>query len=312
MDFLSSKGRVDEMNKDNLRKIKNVLWIILVGNFLVAVLKIVIGNFINSSSMAADGFHSLTDGTSNIVGLIGIGIASKPEDIDHPYGHKKFEMLSGLFIAGMLLFIGGNLIIGSISRILNPVYLNVTIESIVTLIFTLIINIIVCRYEYNQGKRLNSYILISDSLHTKSDVFVSIGVLITLICIKAGLPWYIDSIASFVVSLFILHSAYEIFKSASGILVDKVAVDNDRIKEVVLTFNQVKDVHKIRSRGSENDIYLDMHIVIEADMNVAQCHTLIKNIENKVKQDVNNNVEMIVHIEPFYDITNINLKNELG
>jgi cation diffusion facilitator family transporter len=312
MDFLSSKGRVDEMNKDNSRKIKNVLWIILIGNFVVAVLKIVIGSYVNSSSMTADGFHSLTDGTSNIVGLIGIGLACKPEDVDHPYGHKKFEMLSGLFIAGMLFFIGGNIVISSISRVIHPVNLKVTVDSIITLIFTIIINIIISKYEYNKGKKLNSYILISDSLHTKSDIYVSIGVLITLISIRAGLPWYIDPIASFIVSLFILHASYEIFKSASGILVDKVAINTDKIKEVVLGFNEVKDVHKIRSRGSDNDIHVDMHIVVEANMSVAQCHSLIRTMENKVKENVNSNIQMIVHIEPFFNRPSTSLKNEIG
>jgi len=103
------------MNTNNYKKVKQVLWVILFANFAVALLKIIIGAMIKSSSMTADGFHSLSDGSSNIVGLIGIGLASKPIDKDHPYGHKKFEVLSGLFIAGMLLFIGLKIIFDSFS-----------------------------------------------------------------------------------------------------------------------------------------------------------------------------------------------------
>ncbi|MBQ1787139.1 MAG: cation diffusion facilitator family transporter, partial [Turicibacter sp.] len=90
----------------NYKKVKKVLWIILLANFAVAILKIIVGTTIRSSSMTADGFHSISDGTSNIVGLIGIGLAAKPRDKEHPYGHNKFEVISGLFIGAMLLVLG--------------------------------------------------------------------------------------------------------------------------------------------------------------------------------------------------------------
>jgi len=192
------------MNSNNYKKVKQVLWVILFANFAVALLKIIIGAMIKSSSMTADGFHSLSDGSSNIVGLIGIGLASKPIDKDHPYGHKKFEVLSGLFIAGMLLFIGLKIIFDSFSRFVSPIAPSITIESLVTLILTLLINIMVCTYENRVGKKLNSYILISDSLHTKSDIFVSVGVLVTLTGIKLGLPPIIDPITSYLVNIFYL------------------------------------------------------------------------------------------------------------
>jgi cation diffusion facilitator family transporter len=239
------------MNTNNYKKVKQVLWIILFANFGVALLKIIIGGMIKSSSMTADGFHSLSDGSSNIVGLIGIGLASKPIDRDHPYGHKKFEVLSGLFIAGMLLFIGLKIIIDSFARFASPVSPTITTPSLITLILTLLINIFVCTYENRVGKKLNSYILISDSLHTRSDIFVSVGVLVTLIGVKLGLPPIIDPIASLIVSVFILHSAFEIFQSTSGILVDKAVIEDDKVKYVLSDFDLVKDVHKIRSRGSE-------------------------------------------------------------
>jgi len=94
------------MIKSNYSQVKFVLWLILFANFAVALAKIVVGLMIKSASVMADGFHSLTDGSSNIIGLIGIGLASKPVDEDHPYGHQKYETLTSLFIVGMLLFLG--------------------------------------------------------------------------------------------------------------------------------------------------------------------------------------------------------------
>jgi len=288
------------MTTQNFKKIKQVLWIILFANLAVALLKIIIGSSIKSASMTADGFHSLTDGSSNIVGLIGISLASKPVDEDHPYGHKKFETLSGLFIAGMLLFIGGKIVFTAIGRFVNPVAPQITIESLVTLAVTLAINIFVSTYEYKQGKNLNSYILISDSLHTRSDIYVSIGVIFTLICVKLGLPAIIDPIASLVVSGFIFHASYEIFSSAGGILVDKAVIDTSKVKEIALEFEEVKGVHKIRSRGSENEMYVDMHILIEPKMSVEKSHELIHHLEEKMQKEINQNLQITVHIEPFY------------
>ncbi|EQK43396.1 cation diffusion facilitator transporter family protein [[Clostridium] bifermentans ATCC 638] len=289
------------MLSDNYKKVKQVLWIILFANIGVAILKIAIGSIIKSASMTADGFHSISDGTSNIVGLIGVSIASKPKDKDHPYGHKKFEVISGLFIGAMLLFIGGKIIFEGISKFQNPVEPTITIGSLLVLILTLIINVFVCTYEYRIGKKLNSYILISDSLHTKSDIFVSIGVLLTLVGVKLGLPAIIDPIASLVVAGFILHASYEIFKSTIDVLVDKAIVDEEAIREILKSFNEIKDVHNIRSRGSENDVHIDMHIMVEPNITVEKSHKLNHDIEAYIRKNINESAQVIIHIEPFYN-----------
>lgn len=289
------------MLSDNYKKVKQVLWIILFANIGVAILKIAIGSIIKSASMTADGFHSISDGTSNIVGLIGVSIASKPKDKEHPYGHKKFEVISGLFIGAMLLFIGGKIIFEGILKFQNPVEPTITIGSLIVLILTLIINVFVCTYEYRIGKKLNSYILISDSLHTKSDIFVSIGVLLTLVGVRLGLPAIVDPIASLVVAGFILHASYEIFKSTIDVLVDKAIVDEEAIKDILKSFNEIKDVHNIRSRGSESDVHIDMHIMVEPNITVEKSHKLNHDIEASIRKDINKSAQVIIHIEPFYN-----------
>lgn len=283
----------------NFKKVKYVLWIILFANLVVAILKLFIGSIIESTSLTADGFHSLTDGSSNIVGLIGIYLASKPIDAEHPYGHKKSEMLAGLFISGMLFILGGKIILNAVMKLFRPTIPMLTFESIVILIITICINIFVCVIEFNKGKKYNSQILISDSMHTRSDIYISIGVLITLICIKLGLPPIIDPIASFIVSGFILHAAYEIFKDNSSILLDKAAVDSEKLKNIAMSFEQVKDIHNIRSRGSIHELYIDMHIMTEPDLSVEKSHELTHNIEDRIRESINANAQLIAHIEPF-------------
>lgn len=288
------------MPDQNLHQVKRVLWVILFANLAVAGVKIIAGEFIASASLTADGFHSLTDGISNIVGLIGIQFAAQPLDGKHPYGHRKYEYLTGLFIGFMLLLIGGFVVYEAFEKFLNPVVPNITTESLVALIGTLLVNLYVCIYEYRQGQKLGSPILVSDSLHTRSDVYVSISVLATLIGIKFGLPAVIDPIASLVVAAFILRAAAGIIRSTSDVLVDKAVVtDTELIREIAFSFPEVKDIHNIRSRGSEQDLYIDMHLLVDPAMELANSHRLSHEIEREIRQRLQAGAHVMIHMEPF-------------
>ncbi|HHW68178.1 MAG: hypothetical protein PWP07_1441 [Epulopiscium sp.] len=281
------------------KKVKMVLWTVLFANITVALIKITVGQIIKSTSMTADGFHSFTDGTSNIVGLIGIHLAAKPKDKEHPYGHKKFENLAGLFISGMLGIISIKIITEAFSKFKSTVPPAVSSESLVMLILTLMINIFIAVYEYKQGKSLKSTILISDSMHTRSDIFISIGVLITLICVRMGIPAIIDPVVSIIVSGFIMHAAYEIFQTTCGPLLDQAVVDAEEIKNIVLSFDEVKDVHEIRSRGRTDEMYIDLHICIDPNTSFLKSHELTDAIEKKLRDKINGNMEVNIRTEPF-------------
>lgn len=288
------------MDKD-FKEVRKVLWLILFINLIVATGKIAVGTIINSTSMTADGLHSLSDGLSNIVGLIGVWLASKPIDKCHPYGHGKFETLAGLFISLMLFGIGTKIVIEGISRMIKPVMPDVTFQSLMILLITLFINIFISIFEYLKGKKLNSQILISDSMHTRSDIYISTGVLFTILGIRLGLPAVIDSIVSFIVAGLVFKGAYSIFKYNRDVLVDRAAVEEEEIKDIVLSFDKVRDIHKIRSRGSTKTLYVDMHILTEPDLTVEKSHQLVHRIEDKIRDHLNENVQLIVHLEPFYN-----------
>lgn len=270
---------------------------------MVAGLKILVGTIIKSTSMTADGFHSVSDGASNVIGLIGIHFASKGRDKEHPHGHSKYEALAGLFISLMLFIAGGNVILAAIEKFRNPVMPEVTTMSLLALVFTLIVNIVVSNIEYRKGKELNSQILISDSMHTRSDVYISLGVLATLIAIKLGLPIWIDPLASLVVAAFIIQAAYEIFRNNSHILLDGEAIDSEDIREVVMSFEEVKDVHKIRSRSSINIVNVDLHLVVDPELDVEESHKLTHDIEDAIRDKFDENLQLIAHLEPHEDST---------
>lgn len=287
------------MASKSVSQVKKVLWYILFANLFVAVIKIIVGHLIQSSSMSADGFHSLTDGVSNIVGLLGIFLASQPIDENHPYGHRKYECITGLFIGGMLLVIVGRIVMEAIPRLLDPVAPQVNLESLAALLITVAVNIGVCWYEYRVGKRLNSFILVSDSVHTRSDIYVSFGVLFALVAIKFGAPPIIDPVTSLLVAGCIVKAAIEIIKSTSAILVDSNAVDARLVELTARSFPQVINVHKIRSRGTDNHAFVDMHIIIDADMSIGEAHDLVHAIEEKLKADIGPHLEAMIHTEPF-------------
>lgn len=283
--------------KNHYRQINRILIWVLVLNWLVALAKIIYGLKSRLSSMTADGFHSLSDGTSNVIGIIGIHFACQPKDKDHPYGHKKYETFYSLAIAALLLFICFNIFQEGIRRIYKPVTPQIDIASFLIMIITLAINIAVMNYEYRQGRRLASDILVSDSLHTRADIFTSLSVIATLIAVKLGFP-LVDPVATLLISVFIAYAALTIIRQSSRVLCDTVAADVKRITDIVLSIRGVKTCHKIRSRGRGDDIYLDLHVQVDPDMHVGEAHRISYAIEEAIKKGIPEVADVLVHIEP--------------
>src|SRR3989338_1663462 len=289
---------MDTAGEGHYRRIRRVLIWILALNWAVALAKIIYGLYSRCSSMTADGFHSLSDGASNIVGIIGIHFACQPKDADHPYGHKKYETFFSLLIAFLLFALSFNLLKEGLLRLRNIVIPRIDGASFLVMIITLGINLWVMRYEYKKGLQLKSDILISDALHTKADIFTSLSVIVTLIAVKSGLH-LLDPIATIIISLFVAHAGYDIVKDSSAVLCDTAAIlDNKKIADIVLGVLGVKPCHKIRSRGRPDDIHIDLHVQVSADMHVDTAHTVSYAIEEAIKQGIPEVTDVVVHIEP--------------
>jgi len=286
----------------SLKQIRSILIWILFANLLVAFAKIIMGSISQSTSILADGFHSLTDGSGNVIGLIGIALASRPEDEDHPYGHAKIEMLGSLIIVALLGFLGYEILMQAFSRFQTPVTPSLEPLSFVVMVVTLAINIAVTYYEHKAGKRLNSAMLISDAYHTRSDVFVTIGVLLSLFLIKMGFPIWIDPLVSIGVVFFIFKAAYEIFKEVSPVLLDAKALDEQEIRGFLKDIPQIKEMHHIRSRGTLQSIVIDMHVLADDQMPLLETHQLSHLIESTLQKAYSDKiVQVICHFEPVSD-----------
>lgn len=279
------------------QKIRQVLIITLLLNVAVAAAKIIYGYTNNYISITSDGFHSLFDGMSNVIGLIGIWIASHPPDKDHPYGHKKFETLFTIAISFMIFL--------TCFQILKKVYLSfkgvadlsVTSASFVIMIATIIINVFVVVYESRKGKELKSDFLLADAMHTKSDIMASTAVIISLIFMKLGYQ-LADSIVGLIITFFIAKMGYEILKKATDTLVDTVIISESVIESIVNRVKGIEQCTNIRTRGSAHSVYLDMTVFVAPEMTINTAHTLVDNIEALIKKEIPEIVDVVVHIEP--------------
>lgn len=282
----------------NLGKVRRVLFYTLILNMAVAAAKIIYGYKTESISMFSDGFHSLFDGTSNVIGLIGVWIASHPPDENHPYGHRKYETLSTIAIA-VLIFVTG-------IEILKRAYhgftvhhdIEVTSLSFIIMVVTLLINIGVMLYERKKGRELKSDFLLADAMHTTTDIYVSVSVIISLIAVKMGYP-LVDAVVALIIVVFIAKMGFEILKSATDVLTDTAQISQDEIRKIVSRIKDIKGCHGIRTRGKEGAVNVDLHLLVHPDVMIRDAHELAHSVENAIKKEFPSVIDVVIHTEPF-------------
>lgn len=283
------------------KEVRKVLWITLILNLFGALVKIFYGYTTGINSIQADGFHSMFDGTSNIIGLIGMWIAAQPPDDRHHYGHKKFETMATVGIATLLFLACIQILQRSVVNLLNPKPLIITDLSFGIVIMTMGINLFVIVYEYSRGKNLRSDFLVADARHTMSDFLASAIVLSSLIGMRMGYA-YLDSIASIFIAVMIGYVGYNIIKEASDVLADASPLlisDVAKIEAIAMTVEGVKECHKMRVRGRADAIHVDCHLLVQPEMSVLDAHAIASRVEKRIKAEMPQVVDVVVHLEPY-------------
>ena len=277
--------------------VRRILMIIFVLNILTALAKGIYGLYTDTLSMSADGLHSFFDSTANIIGLVGISLAARPPDRDHPYGHSKYESFAAMGIA-ILLFAGClQLIVSAAGRLQSGGSPNVTGLSFVVMALTLIINVGVSSYEYVLGRRLKSSILVADSLHTRSDVFASLGVILGLFAVRMGYP-LADPLIALFICVLIIHTGLEIIRESSTALLDRAAIDEKVIIDLARSVEGVCSCHAVRTRGMAEEIYVDLHIEVDASLSMELAHEVGVDVERAIKGRIPEVRDVVVHLEP--------------
>ncbi len=283
--------------------ISKVLWQILFLNVLVASAKAAWGIISGSTAMLADGIHSFTDGSGNIVALIAMKAARKPPDEDHPYGHHKYESFASAAIGLMLCFAAFKVVSGSVSALtafarsgIHP-RVEVTSTSFAVMLITLGINLFVVWFETRRGNELGSDVLQADAKHTLSDVWVTLGVLASLILVKAGVP-IADPIVGLFVAFAIVWAAIEVFKGAHTTFSDQQRLNPREVMKRVVAFEGVEGCHNIRSRGTGAIIHMDMSILVDPSITVDKGHAIARDLEAWLCRQYDGLADVVIHVEP--------------
>lgn len=281
----------------NYIPIRNVLIYTMLLNMVAMGAKLVVGYLTGSLSLIADGFDSLFDSASNVIGLVGIYIAARPPDESHPYGHRKFETMAAVFIAVLLLGTCVEIVRGAINRLQLPTTPEINVWSFVALAISIVVHIYVTIYEYRQGKALKSEVLVADALHTRADIFVSISVAAGLVVIWLGYP-VMDVLMALGIAVLIAKIGLDIIRDSTKILADQVALDAKRVEAIALGVKGVTSSHHIRSRGQEDDVHLDLHVRVEPDTPTAQAHAIAHEVQQRLLAELEGVRDVIVHVEP--------------
>ena len=277
--------------------VSRVLLRVLVLNLTVAIAKIVLGYATGAISVLSDGFHSLTDTGSNVVALIGVRIAQQPPDVDHPYGHRKFETMASVAILLFLLLVMVQVLWAAGERIMSGGAPTVTTLSFIVMSATFAINLLVVVYERREGHRLSSEVLVADAHHTQSDLFTSAAVITALAAVSLGYP-VLDPVAALVVAVFIGRACWDIFRDTSRILADQIVIAADDIQHVVKSVPEVLGCHQIRSRGSTDHVFVDLHVWMDPNMRLEDAHRLSHVVKDRIMARYPQIKDAVIHIEP--------------
>jgi cation diffusion facilitator family transporter len=293
----SNGARVLNATGDRYNDIARVLVRVLFVNLAVAAAKIGLGYYTGAVSIVSDGFHSLTDSASNVVALVGVSVARRPPDANHPYGHRKYETMASIGIVVFLVVVLVEVVSAAWDRFINGGTPRVFPEGIGIMAATLAINVFVVSYELREGLRLRSEVLRADAKHTRSDVLTSGAVLGALIGVWLGYP-VLDPLAALLVAGFIGHACWEIAQEASRILGDEIVIAGSAVRDVLRGVPEVIGCEKIRTRGSADYAFLDLHLWLPAEMPLREAHSKSHVAKDLLMARFPQLADVVIHIEP--------------
>lgn len=277
--------------------VRRVLLATLALNVLVSAAKILVGKLTGSLSMVADGYHSLMDGANNIVGLVVTAFAYAPPDEGHPYGHRKFETAAVGFIGLALLGVAYEVVREAFDHVARSHIPTVGALNWAVMGATLLANLFVATYETRQGRRLASVYLLADAAHTRSDIYVTLGVAASFAGAQAGVAW-VDGGVALAIAAFVAVLAVRILVGSFHTLTDRAALPTEALVAVVLKVPGVTSCGEIRTRGGPDSVWVDLVVHVDGDMSLHAAHQVADRIEAALIKEHPEIVDVVVHLEP--------------
>lgn len=277
--------------------VRRVLWATLALNLAVSAGKVVVGHLSGSLAMVADGYHSLVDGSNNVLGLIVSAFAFRPPDAGHPYGHRKFETAATLVIGGALMALAAEVFSSAFGRAGEARLPAVGLLNWLVMAATVAVNLFVSAFEAREGRRLKSAFLVADAAHTRADLYVSLGVVGSFVAARLGAAWA-DPLVAVVIAAIIAWQAGEILVSAFNVLTDRAPIDGSALAPLAAAVPGVLLVHDVRTRGRRDAVFVDLTVHLDGDMTLHAAHAVADRIEAALQAARPEIVDVVVHLEP--------------
>ncbi len=283
-----------------------VAWLSVASNTGLVIGKLVIGTLIGSVSVISEAIHSGVDLLAAIIALIAVKTSGKPADADHPYGHGKYENLSGTIEALLIFFAAGMIIHEAYKKIMHPESMGDVGWGIGVMLVSSVVNIIVSNMLFKVGKATDSVALQADAWHLRTDVYTSAGVMGGLAIIWVGKQFFgadlhwIDPIAAILVALLIIKAAVELTIQAARDLMDVSLPPEEEasLREFIQGFHPtVRNFHHLRTRKSGPNRFVDAHVLMDANMSVERAHEITDNINEEIKKRFPGTM-VTLHVEP--------------
>ena len=288
----------DGYRETELRDVRRIRWVLIITmllNFLAMAIKLATGLATGALSVVADGLDSLFDGISNLVGLVGLNLAARPPDSDHPYGHRKFETIAALSIAFLLFLTSWQLLQTAWDRWWSEAVPEISIWIIVAVVASMLIQAGTSFYELRQGRKLKSEVLVADALHTRASILISLSVLGGLFLVGLGYPKADPLLAAFV-ALMIAKIGVDILRETLPVLVDQAAFDPSQIAQVVDDVGGIESFHRVRSRGAAGSAAIDLHVRVSAEKTVREANVIADEVRRRL-MTLDGVSDVTVHIE---------------
>ena len=295
--------RKNNTNENDFQKVANrVSMITIIGNIALSVIKLIAGIIAHSNAMISDAVHSASDVFSTIVVIIGIKLASKKSDKEHPYGHERLECVAAIVLAIVLFITGLGIGMEALKNIVSGDYENLMVPGILALIAA-ILSIVAKEgmYWYTRyyAKKIDSSALMADAWHHRSDAFSSIGALIGIGGARLGFP-IMDSIASLVIFVFIVKAAFDIFKDAMDKMVDHSCDEamEKQLRDCIMRNDKVLGLDLLQTRIFGNKIYVDVEIQADASLTLREGHKIAEAVHDDIERTFPKVKHIMVHVNP--------------
>lgn len=295
-----SLKKCDKYNDKQIAMMVSKISILM--NFLLSAFKLLAGILGKSGAMISDAIHSASDVFSTLIVIIGVNISNKDSDDEHQYGHERLECVASIILAIILFLTGLGIGYKGVIKIINRETETFLMPETIALVAA-VISILLkeCMYWYTRvvAKKVNSGALMADAWHHRSDALSSVGALIGIVGAKLGFAMA-DSIASIVISLFIVKVAYDIFMDSIEKLVDKSCDINlvEEMKRVILKQQGVIEIDDIRTRLFGSKIYVDIEIAADGNKTLVETHDVAQNVHDAIEREFPNVKHCMVHVNP--------------